>query len=114
MGFFTVSYIVLLGAALFHGLYGLRNILFELGPGAGGSRRRLNAGAGARRARRCSSSARGPRGPAGALAQDAVGGRRNDDDGTNQRDLPDPPVRSGHRAAARAGRTITHPLHARA
>lgn len=33
MGFFTVSYIVLLGAALFHGLYGLRNILFELGPG---------------------------------------------------------------------------------
>jgi succinate dehydrogenase / fumarate reductase membrane anchor subunit len=31
MGFFTVSYIVLLGAALFHGLYGLRNILFELG-----------------------------------------------------------------------------------
>jgi succinate dehydrogenase / fumarate reductase membrane anchor subunit len=35
MGFFTVSYIVLLGAALFHGLYGLRNVLFELGPGAG-------------------------------------------------------------------------------
>lgn len=35
MGFFTISYIVLLGAALFHGLYGLRNILFELGPGAG-------------------------------------------------------------------------------
>jgi len=34
-GFFTVSYIVLLGAALFHGLYGLRNILFELGPGPG-------------------------------------------------------------------------------
>jgi len=34
-GFFTVSYIVLLGAALFHGLYGLRNILFELGPGRG-------------------------------------------------------------------------------
>ena len=31
MGFFTVSYVVLLGAALFHGLYGLRNILFELG-----------------------------------------------------------------------------------
>jgi succinate dehydrogenase hydrophobic anchor subunit len=30
-----VSYIVLLGAALFHGLYGLRNILFELGPGPG-------------------------------------------------------------------------------
>ncbi len=35
MGFFTVSYIVLLGAALFHGLYGLRNMLFELGPGRG-------------------------------------------------------------------------------
>ncbi len=33
--FFAVSYIVLLGAALFHGLYGLRNILFELGPGPG-------------------------------------------------------------------------------
>ena len=26
---------LLLGAALFHGLYGLRNILFELNPGAG-------------------------------------------------------------------------------
>lgn len=35
MGFFTLSYVVLLGAALFHGLYGLRNILFELGLGAG-------------------------------------------------------------------------------
>jgi succinate dehydrogenase/fumarate reductase cytochrome b subunit len=35
MGFFTVTYIVLLGAALFHGLYGLRNILFEFGIGAG-------------------------------------------------------------------------------
>ncbi len=34
-GFFMVSYIVLLGAALFHGLYGLRNILFELNPGPG-------------------------------------------------------------------------------
>lgn len=33
--FFMVTYIVLLGAALFHGLYGLRNILFELNPGAG-------------------------------------------------------------------------------
>jgi succinate dehydrogenase/fumarate reductase cytochrome b subunit len=33
--FFSVTYIVLLGAALFHGLYGLRNILFELGPGPG-------------------------------------------------------------------------------
>ena len=28
--FFMVMYIVLLGAALFHGLYGLRTILFEL------------------------------------------------------------------------------------
>ncbi|UCF66834.1 MAG: hypothetical protein JSV80_13765 [Acidobacteriota bacterium] len=34
-GFFTVTYVVLLGAALFHGLYGLRNIVYELGPGAG-------------------------------------------------------------------------------
>jgi succinate dehydrogenase hydrophobic anchor subunit len=34
-GFFLVTYILLLGAALFHGLYGLRNIVFELGPGAG-------------------------------------------------------------------------------
>jgi succinate dehydrogenase / fumarate reductase membrane anchor subunit len=31
--FFMVSYVVLLGAALFHGLYGLRNILYELNPG---------------------------------------------------------------------------------
>jgi succinate dehydrogenase / fumarate reductase membrane anchor subunit len=30
--FFMVTYVVLLGAALFHGLYGLRNILFELNP----------------------------------------------------------------------------------
>jgi succinate dehydrogenase hydrophobic anchor subunit len=29
---FTVSYVILLGVALFHGLYGLRNILFELNP----------------------------------------------------------------------------------
>jgi succinate dehydrogenase hydrophobic anchor subunit len=29
---FMASYILLLGAALFHGLYGLRNILFELNP----------------------------------------------------------------------------------
>ncbi len=29
---FTVTYVVMLGAALFHGLYGLRNILRELGP----------------------------------------------------------------------------------
>ena len=28
--FFTITYIVLLGAALYHGLYGLRTILFEL------------------------------------------------------------------------------------
>jgi len=28
--FFTVTYILLLGIALFHGLYGLRTILFEL------------------------------------------------------------------------------------
>jgi succinate dehydrogenase / fumarate reductase membrane anchor subunit len=27
---FLVSYVLLLGAALFHGLYGLRNILYEL------------------------------------------------------------------------------------
>jgi succinate dehydrogenase / fumarate reductase membrane anchor subunit len=31
--FFAVTYVVLLGAALFHGLYGARNVLFELGPG---------------------------------------------------------------------------------
>jgi succinate dehydrogenase hydrophobic anchor subunit len=30
--FFAVTYVVLLGAALFHGLYGLRNIIFELNP----------------------------------------------------------------------------------
>jgi len=29
----VVIYILLLGAALYHGLYGLRTILFELGPG---------------------------------------------------------------------------------
>jgi succinate dehydrogenase / fumarate reductase membrane anchor subunit len=29
---YMASYIILLGAALFHGLYGLRNILFELNP----------------------------------------------------------------------------------
>lgn len=33
--FFMITYIVLLGAALFHGLYGLRNILFELNPPSG-------------------------------------------------------------------------------
>jgi succinate dehydrogenase / fumarate reductase membrane anchor subunit len=31
--FFLVNYVVLLGAALFHGFYGLRNIVFELNPG---------------------------------------------------------------------------------
>lgn len=30
-GFFTVTYIVLLAAALYHGFYGLRTIIFELG-----------------------------------------------------------------------------------
>ncbi len=33
--FFAVSYVVLVAAALYHGLYGLRNILLELNPGAG-------------------------------------------------------------------------------
>jgi succinate dehydrogenase / fumarate reductase membrane anchor subunit len=32
--FFLVTYVLLLGTALFHGLYGLKNILFELNPGA--------------------------------------------------------------------------------
>jgi succinate dehydrogenase / fumarate reductase membrane anchor subunit len=32
---FAASYILLLGTALFHGFYGLRNILFETGLGAG-------------------------------------------------------------------------------
>jgi succinate dehydrogenase / fumarate reductase membrane anchor subunit len=32
--FMPVSYVLLLGAALFHGLYGLRNILLELNPAA--------------------------------------------------------------------------------
>ncbi len=32
---FMITYVVLLGAALFHGLYGLRNIFFELNPSAG-------------------------------------------------------------------------------
>jgi succinate dehydrogenase / fumarate reductase membrane anchor subunit len=31
--FFTVTYVLLLGAALFHGFYGFRNILLELNPG---------------------------------------------------------------------------------
>ena len=29
-GFFMITYIILLGAALYHGLYGFRTILFEL------------------------------------------------------------------------------------
>jgi succinate dehydrogenase/fumarate reductase cytochrome b subunit len=29
---FTLTYILLLGAALYHGLYGLRTIIFELNP----------------------------------------------------------------------------------
>jgi succinate dehydrogenase / fumarate reductase membrane anchor subunit len=40
--FFLVSYVALLAAALFHGFYGLRNILFELNPGAG-IKKALNA-----------------------------------------------------------------------
>lgn len=31
--FFTLTYVLLLGAALYHGFYGFRNILMELGPG---------------------------------------------------------------------------------
>ena len=41
--FFTVTYVLLLGAALYHGLYGLRNILLELNPGAT-VRRTINVG----------------------------------------------------------------------
>jgi len=33
--FFAVSYVLLLGAALYHGLYGLRNILLEMSTDAG-------------------------------------------------------------------------------
>ena len=33
--FFTLTYVVMLGAALYHGLFGLRHILLELNPGAG-------------------------------------------------------------------------------
>jgi len=40
--FFLANYVLLLGAALFHGLYGLRNILFELNP-ATGVKKGLNA-----------------------------------------------------------------------
>jgi succinate dehydrogenase hydrophobic anchor subunit len=35
LGFFMASYIVLLGAALFHGLYGLNTIIGETNVGAG-------------------------------------------------------------------------------
>ncbi|MFO7769333.1 MAG: hypothetical protein R6W82_10325 [bacterium] len=35
---YAVGYVLLLGAAMFHGLYGLRNILFELDPGEGGKK----------------------------------------------------------------------------
>jgi succinate dehydrogenase / fumarate reductase membrane anchor subunit len=35
---FALSYILLLGAALFHGFYGLRNILFETGLRSGARR----------------------------------------------------------------------------
>ncbi len=41
--FFTITYVLLLGAALYHGLYGLRNILLELNPGAA-VRRAINYG----------------------------------------------------------------------
>ncbi len=41
--FFAVTYVILLGAALFHGLYGLRNILLELNPGRR-LRRTINLG----------------------------------------------------------------------
>ncbi len=36
--FFAITYIVLLAAALYHGLYGLRNILFELSIGPSGQK----------------------------------------------------------------------------
>ncbi len=39
--FFAITYVMLLGAALFHGFYGLRNLLFELGPSEG-MKRALN------------------------------------------------------------------------
>jgi len=41
--FFAVTYVLLLGAALYHGLYGFRNILLELNPGPG-IRRAVNVG----------------------------------------------------------------------
>lgn len=42
--FFTASYIVLLGALLYHGLYGLRGLLLELFPGRA-ARRAISWGA---------------------------------------------------------------------
>ena len=41
--FFAITYVVLVGAALYHGLYGLRNILLELNPGPG-LRRTIDVG----------------------------------------------------------------------
>jgi succinate dehydrogenase hydrophobic anchor subunit len=41
--FFAISYVLLLGAALYHGLYGLRSILLELSPGPA-VRRAINYG----------------------------------------------------------------------
>ncbi len=41
--FFAVTYVALLGAALYHGLYGFRNILLELDPRAG-LRRAIDVG----------------------------------------------------------------------
>ena len=46
--FFLVTYVLLLGAALFHGFYGLRNILFELNP-ARRPKKALNGAAAGRR-----------------------------------------------------------------
>lgn len=40
---FAATYVVLLGAALYHGFYGLHNILFELNPGPR-LRRLINVG----------------------------------------------------------------------
>ncbi len=61
--FFPVTYVLLLGAALFHGLYGLRNILLELNP-APGLKKAIGAVLAARRASGCSPSGPGPRWPA--------------------------------------------------
>src|SRR5664280_3177865 len=53
--FFAVTYVVLVGAALYHGLYGLRNILLELNPGPG-LRRTINLAPGSPATRRSPSS----------------------------------------------------------